>query len=347
MQSEHPTIEPRRVRLAQQRQKESRPAPVEEAPSSKELRALYADHTEYLRHGTIGGVLKTRYADADLTLEAFEELVDLLENRGAVAWQVRAAAAWLLGQVRLSEGQKHRVSKALCVLLRERKSGMGVRWQKRVGYAALPSVALLGLGGVFALVLGRMTALPQGQMVGQAALFFSTLIGLGMLGVRWHNIVTQQRDVVLASLRTLCKFALPDSLPILFDTFTDTDTYKVSEKALLATLPKLETSQYGRIEPTLIAEMCNLLTDCTPWHPPLMIALVEALERVGTKEAIRPVQKVMSHVDRGSFPQFEVLSEAVERTLEILRARAEIEEELEAQERQYHLDPYAVIREEG
>ena len=323
--------------MARLRMGESQTPPIEQAPTLAELHSLYTNNIERIRHGTTGGVAKAQFHYAKVSPDAFEELVDYLEHREFPSLRATATSSWILGQARLSMGQSLRVGKALCYIVQKRRRGLGVGLRRIVRSALLPGVGIVGAGLLGGFALNYAPISVASLFIQRATLVFVPLLGFLICVIRWHALISQRSDAALSAVRTLQKCAIPESLPCLCEAFFDPYLSKAAEKALLSTLPQLTSERYERLDPNLTQNLCDLLLNCTPWHPPLVSALVDALEKVGTKDAIRPLQRVLAQIDKSTFPQAERLWALAGRALEALRERAVTEEEraVDTQEPEY------------
>ncbi len=340
MQSEPSLMESRKERLTRIRAEESQSPLLETAPYRAELHALYAENIERIRRGTTGGASKARFCAAALSSEAFEELVDRLEYREVASYRAIAVVAWILGQARLSIGQKNRVGAALRRIVQERNSKIGASSGGRTRFVLAPSIALAALGCLFAFAMNFMPRFTFAPLVQRAIYLLSPLAGSLLYLVRRRAMATQRRDVAISALRTLHKFAQPESLMCFCEASSDPSLAKIVEKALLATLPQLTSEMYERLDPNLTKELCDLMLDCTPGHPPLIAALVEALEKVGSKDAIRPLRRAMALIERGESSQAKSLKASVERALKVVGERAILEEAAEAEQDASNNEPH-------
>lgn len=326
MQSELPPFESRRARLTRLRSEESLAPSLEAAPNRAELHALYAENVERIRRGTAGGASKARFCNAELSEDAFEELADCLENREGASYRAIAAVAWILGQARLSEGRKNRVGAALRKIVLERNSGVVAKAMRRTRFVFAQGATVAALGCLAAFALNFAPRFAFAPLLQRAMYVGFPCAGALIAVVRRRVFETRRRDAIVSALRVLHKFAQPESLLCFCDSTADPDFAKLAEKALLSTLPLVVPERRERLEPNLVKELCDLMLDCSASRPALVMAIAEALAKIGSTEAIRPLQKVLAQSERGDFSQSEPLKATLERALLVVRERAEREE---------------------
>jgi hypothetical protein len=312
------------------------------APSLPELRTLYHTHLNRILQG--GTARQEPLQDVVLEPAVFEELIALLEEAHPSLWRQRTAATWILGQAALTEGQRLRVGKALCDSLYVRSQSTSNRWKERLWGALRFSFPLFAVGAILGYLCRLFVPLPLGK-----TLWYNiTLFSIGAFPCFMLFFYSRERSkafmVGRSALSVLEKLALPESVNLLTRLAFQKDLFPGVARALTHALPRLTPKHYGRLEPTLVENLCELLMHCSPWHPELMFLILEALEKVGDSRAIRPLQKLLLPHILENFPSPKRLQQAVDNALAILRERAKAEEAQETLLRAAEEDEDSLLR---
>ncbi len=147
---------------------------------------------------------------------------------------------------------------------------------------------------------------------------YGVLIGITILSAGWRNDMERQ-PIVAAASAALCRLKTVSSIPYLINAATvnrlDAGTVGAA-KALLAILPYVGPNQYGMLDERTEKYVERLLSSS---GIPLVLALIRALEHIGTGKSVAPLER-LAELSDGYDRAPEIRAEA-RRVLPVLQER--------------------------
>jgi hypothetical protein len=269
------------------------------------------------------------------------KLLRTLTHPSDSRWRARSAAAAELSTADLDADQRAEVIETLCAIV-ENKMRRGRRNLYRLVRLMLRSTIIsMPFAGYSLWEIFRDFIRPHKGITGMSinvpfvdyhlyrwlALFYVlalfTAIGFLMLTPIVAPLslaldVFRSNRVRRAALKALGHFDAPESVGALAGAASDLSPKVRAEavKALKSVMPALREDHYGRLSPETVPRLCRLLAHR---NEPLVLMVLEALEKVGDSRACSPVAHV---ANRGRTP---LLREAAERILPVLHQRRQQE----------------------
>lgn len=267
-----------------------------------------------------------------------EEIVALLletfRDKARIRNHSHEAAAWLLGKIPLTPGQKVVVAQCLSAELLPRAS---VRQHRafRIGLSGLGKSVLTAylLGYLLAIYLTTFNysrevwdftgpfsiwALVGLLIAGTILLPFTGMIVFPVVAARSSARVKRMQIALARTLGGLCE---PCAVNALAQRACDHHggVRRAAREALFATLPSLTSEHYGTLSAETTPNLCRILEEVCATKPDFAVALILALEKAGDGRAVETLEH------RLFLAPVPVLYQA-ERVLPILRARRQQEE---------------------
>jgi hypothetical protein len=245
--------------------------------------------------------------------DSIQPLFSALANQQPRYWHERVVAAWALGRMQLNPQEHDAAASMLLGILAEDDSQtmahsvwVGLNWSVWTVLSAsmlMAAVNLIDQEAIF-------------QFVGATALCASTLtVPIAMHAGR--NRTKRNHVQRAAAAEALGRLRSVASLEALADALFD-DSIKVRESAALALrliLPELESSDYGKFDPSAIHALGRVLDTSDVL---LIFTALEALEKVGTPAAMPYVSRI---VKTGQTTMLRDLAQRVYGTLESRKRR--------------------------
>ena len=223
--------------------------------------------------------------------EAVPALIQATVQRSGFRWRERIVAAWCLGLTEMRDSQRSAVLEALGVLanhsLERDNTGAFLRLQYRALFITIPFTILTG---------GLMNLFQELSPLHllQTALF-NFLVSIFVLP---FSTMLERRRMNLAraaAVLSLGRMSAPEATGVVAAAIYDkvgegsSEVKKAAERALPSVLGALRPDHYGQVRRNSIDYLCRILQDKRNY---LVIAALEALEKVGGGSAVDPVARV-------------------------------------------------------
>jgi hypothetical protein len=256
---------------------------------------------------------------ARLTEEKFVALLSIMRDPNPAVWRERVLCAWLLGHSPLTADQKREAAIELGNVLQNRHAGRRERYNanlRDVSRVAIPLAAFLTILADAQLVNSSWHPNPSAYPLLPSFAFLLTgfLVSFLSIGVFWYFLLypllfplvtarnmARSNRVRRAAALALGRLRAPEGIEALARATLDVSPHvrAIAEPALHLSLPTLTNEYYGRLGPFAVPALCHLLDHkkerLFAYHvrtERLVLQSLQALEKIGTGEAVSSVEKV-------------------------------------------------------
>jgi hypothetical protein len=229
----------------------------------------------------------------DLAGEAFtaRHLRKAAVERSGFRWRERFLAAWCLGLTRVPEEERTETIEALGLLADNKleSDNGGAFWRLQYRTALITVPVILAAGGLEA-VVGSFSVWD----ILQAAL---RNLGTSVVILPFSSMLEKRRLNLAraAAVLSLGRLSAPEATGLVAATLYDGsgegsgEVKRASERALPSVLRALSFQHLGQVRRTSIDHLCRVLADK---RAPLVMAALDALEKVGGGTAVDPVKRL-------------------------------------------------------
>lgn len=238
-------------------------------------------------------------------LPSLQPLIGALMTLAPKRWKQKAVLARAIGQADAGERDREVAASVLCGVLENRpQEKFGTRLLRGLGWACL---FIIPLQPVNWLVMYLLTIIPPADyniapytllqyieyvLSGLVRyLQWPSLVALPALSLCWDRVRYRRANCVRdAAARALGHLGVPDSVPTLARALSDRDhgVRQSAAAALEETLPALTSEHYGLLDAQAVTNLGRALQE---GEEALTARLLEALEKVGTSQAIPFVER--------------------------------------------------------
>jgi len=274
------------------------------------------------------------FATDPFTPEKFSALLRRLRDPNPRRWRERILAIGTLGCLPLNSNEKQLTVQILEKILANTQELVGDRVASRSPDAY--KVAYLIAFSLFLILMAREfwgvdASVSLFDLLGELLLscvfgaifiaFVAFPAAAFVLPVYAAADVSRQNRIRAAAATALARIGQPESMGVVAQTLCDVSPLvrHFAHEALRALHPRLTSDYYGRLDSALTPNLCRALRQESRKHEPVsavrMIALLQALEKVGDGRAVEPVRALTNAA------YYLRIGQEAERILPVLEAR--------------------------